>query len=301
VRRRRARQPSISLFSFQDIVTSVTAILILIVLILTLELVSRRCEQVAKDTALTKATLVNALAELKAVVEQLEAKSTAKKAEQVVIAAPTPTPAELQMLRNQLERAAEQAAAAKRIADESRRLAETAKKEIDSKQELEEITRELDRNSAKLASATSAMEEDNASERKRIEERESELAARTKSDTDLVFKRPADTTRQPWLLEVSDRGFEAVRLGTGESQLLGRDTSGNSPVASWLNSLSPAADYVLVLVRPSGVDAHASLSSLLTETGIPFGIDFIGEEQTVHDGSAQATTPSPAESRGSNK
>lgn len=66
-RRGRAREVAISLFSFQDIITSVTAIMILLVLILSLELVSRvPGRQVSAEDRQTAADLHRSLDRLQA-------------------------------------------------------------------------------------------------------------------------------------------------------------------------------------------------------------------------------------------
>jgi hypothetical protein len=41
-------------------------------------------------------------------------------------------------------------------------------------------------------------------------------------------------------------------------------------------------------VRPSGVDAVDDIRAGLEEAGVPFGIDFIGEDQVVRDGVGEA-------------
>ncbi len=62
--RRNRSRAAFSLFSFQDIITAVTAIVILLVLILTLELISRRQQVAAADPAIGREALDETIAAL---------------------------------------------------------------------------------------------------------------------------------------------------------------------------------------------------------------------------------------------
>jgi hypothetical protein len=59
-------------------------------------------------------------------------------------------------------------------------------------------------------------------------------------------------------------------------------------VSGWLAELDPKSDHALILVRPSGVGGVDDIRERLSDQGIPFGIDFIGEDQVVRDGIAEA-------------
>ena len=56
----RRKSVGVSLFSFQDIITSVTAIIILVLLLLTLELLFRKYGLAASDTVRTQVELIDA-------------------------------------------------------------------------------------------------------------------------------------------------------------------------------------------------------------------------------------------------
>ena len=45
-----------------------------------------------------------------------------------------------------------------------------------------------------------------------------------------------------------------------------------------LKPLSPAKDYVLFYIRPSGVDLYAKLKDLATDKGLQVGSDAVGEK-----------------------
>ena len=64
-----------------------------------------------------------------------------------------------------------------------------------------------------------------------------------------------------------------------------------SKALAWLKTLVPARDYVLILVRPSGVEAGLAVRAAIEAADIPFGMDFIGEGQVVRDGAAAKDDP----------
>lgn len=305
--RRRSNQPAISLFSFQDIVTSVTAILILLVLILTLELITQKYHEAAADPAATQATMVAAVAELEAVVQKL----TVQPMSRPVL--PATSLAEQsrdeRILRDQISWGAEQLHHAEQIHDAARERLEDSLAALERQQEIAvEQTRdlrdqaeaaaaarreaqrkaaELDAETARMAQEAADLERANAVQRQELEERRRELDDEPNPGSELVYKRPANKARQPWLLEVSDAGFAALRLGTGDVRRFGPGTGASSQFVRWIKDLAAGHDYVLILTRPSGLAAAQAAREALVARKVQFGIDFIGEDQTVHDGSVE--------------
>ena len=102
--RRRNNQPTISLFSFQDIITSVTAILILVVLILTLELISRKYDAAASDPETQKRVTSEAVAELEALVNRISNESASESQRVLGTAVPAIPESELRIMREQADR-----------------------------------------------------------------------------------------------------------------------------------------------------------------------------------------------------
>jgi len=285
--RRRSNQPSISLFSFQDIVTSVTAILILIVLILSLELISRKYEAAAGDPAAAKESAAGAVAELETLVNRLAAEASRETDSVAGPALPSIPDSELRTLRDQLERAATQVEDARRIHEKASNLAEESVTMLSREQLQSETVQEEEREAARLAEDAEMLTRENAAERTRLETQQREINGRPLPGPELVFRRPPGTARRSWLLETSDKGFAALQLGTGKSDSLGTDSGDASGLANWIATLEPAADYVLILARPSGIDPSGTAKQRLKAADIPHGIDFIGEDQGVHDGSIE--------------
>jgi hypothetical protein len=283
---RRSQQPSISLFSFQDIVTSVTAILILVVLILSLELITRKYVQAASDTAATTSTVVESVAELESLVSRLQAAQAQDDLTSLLTALPSASERDVRILRDQRERIVDQVADARRIRDEARRLAADAVRELQRQESLAGEMLEQEREADDITAEAHKISAANAEERERLDAKQKELKTRPRGETELVYHRPRDTSRQSWLLEVSDAGFVALRLGSGRPEPLGEGDAPGEKFTAWATRLTPANDYVLVLIRPSGIAAVASALERLQGLRIPHGTDYIGEAQEVHDGSA---------------
>src|SRR5690606_32383282 len=101
-----------------------------------------------------------------------------------------------------------------------------------------------------------------AEDRKRLEELKSrvveasENANEVKQANYLVFNRPPNTTKQPWLLDISGRKIVATALGqlSGEMAFDGTTESHARQFTTWSRHRSPERDYFCLLIRPSGID-----------------------------------------------
>ena len=291
---RRSQQPAISLFSFQDIVTSVTAILILIVLIMSLELITRKFTQAAGDVEATVVAIDQSVAEMEVLVNRLRAKVASDASVPAAGAALSRSDRDVRILRDQVERAAGQVADAQRVRDAARRMADAAAAELRHKESMAVEMLEQERHADEVAAEAEQLAAKNAEERSRLDAQLRDLKKRGGNTMDLVFRRPEDPSRQSWLLEVSEQGCVAVRLGSGQPEPLGASTGAGTPFASWFERLRSGGDYVLVLIRPSGIDAVGDVLRQLSERDVPHGKEFIGEEQPVHDGAAPAGQSSRA-------
>ena len=74
---RKKTSGAFSLFSFQDIITSVTAILILVMLLLTIELITKRRAKSASDPVATRQHLDAVLEELESTVTRMRREAIA--------------------------------------------------------------------------------------------------------------------------------------------------------------------------------------------------------------------------------
>jgi hypothetical protein len=273
-------------------------------LIMTLELIARKCREAAGSVVHVREGLATAVQELEALEERLrrlvpqsqspELRPTAAALEhdERVLAQQVEWSEERRDEAEQVRTAAEEFLAAARAelreaeraaADRAEELAAEAAATENRISRKEQATAELEGRAARLEKEAGELHQANAQKRDEVKRRAQEVDEMPSTGTELVFRRPADQGRQPWLLEISDAGFSVLRLGSGQVRRLGKESGPGSDFKNWAARLSAADDYVLILVRPSGVrladDAKESLQSL----SIPVGLDFIGEDQGVHD------------------
>lgn len=282
---RRKPAAAFSLFSFQDIVTSVTAILILVMLLLSVELVSRRRSESAANPAATRQNLMTTIERLETLAQALRDDVAARRSRSP---ARTPADAERHLARvlRELEASRRHLAESIGTRDAAARLRTEAEARAASRRsDAEEIVR-LERQAAEDAELTDRLEESNTKERERQEKRNREIADDSRAGTELVFNAPADANRRAWLVELSRDGINVVLLGGGRTEKFGGDTGATGAFFRWSAGLSPEGDYCLLLQRPSAADSLLeAVQTRLRDRGIRFGIDLIGEEQAVRDAS----------------
>jgi len=285
---RRKPAAAFSLFSFQDIVTSVTAILILVMLLLSVELISRRRSEAASDPAVTRRDMTSTVERLESQAatlrEDLAARRSRGPARTVAMAE-----RELARVREELEASRQHLAettVTRRAAGQL--LAEKEALAAAHAGDAEEITR-LEQESVEKRARADALEDANKKETERQEERTREIADGERAGTELVYNLPADFGRRAWLVELSRDGITALLLGSGRVERLGVDAGVGSRFAAWCGGLTPEGDYCLLLERPSAADQlRTNAEQRLNDRGIPFGIELVGEEQAVRDGTTQA-------------
>lgn len=286
--RRRSSGPAFSLFSFQDIITSVTAILILLVLILALELVARRHDEAAADQDASRSALRQSAAALEGLVAQLTTLVPTDETRPLAERTQSELERDVRVIEDQVRQAAAAAESAQAVEDRARALAAKAEAKLAGVQDLQDEVSRTREEAALLDDEADKLALDNAKEAERIAQRRDELSEQPTPGAELVFNAPKDSNSQAWIVEVSIDGLVVVKLGTNERRVLGAATGPGSAVDEWVAELVPDRDHALVLVRPSGIDGSGDIRGTLSEAGVSFGIDFIGEGQVVRDGMGEA-------------
>jgi hypothetical protein len=282
-RRGRSKDVAISLFSFQDIITSVTAIMILLVLILTLELVTREAiKGMAAEDRRVAQELRRSVAEMEKRLEQLRqeastaragasdaagfsAKETAEKTARAEREAK-----ELRDQINQLEMQLRNAQSTRRTAE-----GKLAASQTDDLEATAEQARTVDTRAAEMEAANRAERNRQGNEAKQV--REGTAAART-----LVFNAPPGSTLEPLLVEISKDGLVAVETdGASASNfswnLLGLPTG----FGEWLRARDTRKEYVVLILRPSGVDRYDATRDAVLSAGFDVGTELIGEQMSL--------------------
>lgn len=282
-RRGRSKDVAISLFSFQDIITSVTAIMILLVLILTLELVTREATKgMAAEDRRVAQELKRSVAEMESRVQALRHEASAARAaasdaagfsaketaEKTARAA-----SEAKDLQEQISQLEVQL----RSAQSTRRTAEgkLAASQTDAPETTAEQARAIDTRAAEMEAANLAERNRQGNEAKEV--REGTAAART-----LVFNAPPGSTLEPLLVEISKDGLVAVGAdgaspGRFTWNLLGLPTG----FGDWLKARDKRREYVVLILRPSGVDRYDATREAVVSAGFDVGTELIGEQMSL--------------------
>ena len=282
--RRRQAGNAFSLFAFQDIITSVTAIVILIMLILCIDFIQKKRTEAAASPAETIRQLEQQVRELEELASNLSLKLQNAIASPATISS-SALEEELAKLESKKNELTDRLAEVRRTFDKVTQLAKEAEErrsEIDSQQEL---IKQFQERIAKLSQENEDLAQSNSNEAERLKKRKQELTQTVRTSTELIYNPVNDGTTQ-WLVEISIDGVVAMKLGTGAPLNLGQSLIAGSPLSNWINTLNSSSDYCLLLRRPSADTTLAiDLEDKLQERSIQHGLDLVGEDQVVRDGS----------------
>jgi len=269
-RGKRHTSVGISLFAFQDIIISVTGVLILIVLLLVLELVNQPpLTQLQENLQQLSAEMQAELDFLSTEVEQLERiLEQDDQLVQLVIANP----------ESQLDRRLQQEE--QRLLGLETRIASLEAIEQNLSKEMTEQEQMLEQISQLQAEIAE------------LKQRQTELLERLSNIREHNAARYLTprgiNPEQAWLCEVNGSGLHLSLLEASEKPL-------HLPVRDWetdealafshlkaaLARLSPRARYVLFIVRPSGRFINDSLFISGKELNTEFGVEYVSEEHII--------------------
>lgn len=264
--RRGQNSTPISLFSFQDIITSVTGIMILVTLMMTLELVQRTMTSPAVQTAVVTSEVETRTQQMRQRIEELKGELERRRLASEVLQGIDP--------RNLAERLQEVERTAARVEQDVERIRTTA----------EQAERNHER----------AKQTQTETERKRQQQKtlEEQLAAaadeleQLKKTNRRIYNLDQGTAKKPWLIDVSARELRTAQVGVTAAPTVLR---GNSPVeliaqlSAWLAARDPATEYLVLLIRPSAAELYVALRGEVERQGFELGFDLLGEGQTVLD------------------
>jgi hypothetical protein len=267
--RRRKVGAAISLFAFQDIITSVSAILIFVTLLMTLDLLDRRPD--GGDAAQAAADdLRSAIAETTARRDALRARS--RQVQQKLHALTDASPDDL---RRKAELAEAEAAD---LDGQVRRLAGR----------VEQAGRRVEQAEARVGEA-----EDRRRELAALEEEAESLDGQVADEADgnrVYYNVVGGRPRAGWLVEVSRDRIAAAPLDR-EARPVVFDRGRSSGCAEFLAWVAGRGDYLLLAVRPGGGERFDAIADTLRASGHPFGYDPIAEDQEVFDPERGAFRP----------
>jgi hypothetical protein len=255
--RRRANASPMSLFSFQDIITATTGILILLALVLAISLITQGAPSVIETPAATDDRLNYRLA-LIAEIESMRNQST-----EIGDLAASLTSATPDEIRRKSAQAAESIKQLKLDVANARTTLTTLE---DQKKELEQ---EADRSAlkAKLDKLNEEIEQTNLKLK--------EITAENR-----VVYNFRNTNRTPWLVEIKGASIQAAKAGVASTPNSFRSASEFNRFAM---GLPDSERYFVLLIAPSGISKSEQIRDFLAEKNVDLGMDLIGENQQVLD------------------
>lgn len=273
--RRRSLQTGISLFAFQDIITSVSGILIVFTLILALD-IENATAPAQNASPVATATQERELTLLRERRDEL----TAEIKDQ----------AELIRQMNQLPNKDPK----QRRAEIQTRQQEIDEQQKETREKLAQLERNLNSRKASRADAETrlraAAKEDPseivnkriAGRKRAITELDAEIAA-AKTENRIVYSMPKGDPRTGWIVEVGRNGMAVGPIG---KETKPEQFTSEEAFLDWVSRLPRGESYVYFAVRPSGIKRFQSLESRLA--GQDYGFELVGEDQVVLDNESGA-------------
>ena len=266
---RRGRSgPTISLFSFQDIITSVTAIVTVIALLLALDLVQRKQAQSSDSSPAMAVVLMDRLEREEAKLARLLA--MAENSDELVREVAATSPAEL---RNEI---AERNSA---IADLERERAKLEKQQQQwQAREKERLADQFDLEPLK-ADLAKTIEGIEALEQQRADER---------AENRTIFTLPRGMQKEGWLAVIDSKQIAVAPLGRAAKPTIfvatGITLFGSSAAENfgkWVAEQNLSSAYFLLLIRPGGATGFDQLRDILEKKQVSHGFDLINADQTI--------------------
>ncbi len=266
--KRRSTQAAFSLFSFQDIITSITGIMILITLILAVELITRTLNAPPVQTAQQIETTEMSVKELQKDIANYRQKLEAKHDSYEDL--PSLDRSELERISKGLQ------ASAQRLHRDTRALRkkQTAKQKLLESSELQE------------SQGREVKEKELAKLKQQIAELEQQLAKLNKSNR--VFFQTGVQGKTMWLIEVTTAGFAVAEIGVKSAPSLFTTVGA---LVNWLASLDVNSTAIYLTVKPSGVKNFELCKEEIEQRKFEIGFQVMGENQQVIDPQIGAGVP----------
>lgn len=258
-RRHKSDSAPITLFSFQDIITTLSGIMIFLTLLLAIEIASRR-EAVSQTPAKPIKNIESTLTELRKRVTTLRDESE-RKAKQV---AQSTDP------RQAIARADETIRAKKKLHDLVRDQDELRKESERQEQILLKM-----REQAKTS----------ASEQSELETKANQLnsaLAKAAQDRGIAFIPEAGSAKTPLIVECSGNTIRTGFITRDQTPITFPATEvGRKSFMEYAESRSSSEEYFLFLLKPSSRDDGIVMAEALRKKGFDVGYDALEEDRTV--------------------
>ncbi|MCA9124125.1 MAG: hypothetical protein H6822_30330 [Planctomycetaceae bacterium] len=258
-----------SLFAFQDIITSVTGIMILVTLILALELVqqmesspSQRTKEVVQDIN----AAVTSVTELDAAVARNQARI-----------------AELQDRLTQ---------GASRIGDVAGFDQRAVQQDVSDMEQMDDrLAKELQELAAQVEQTTHQQKKLNEERDQKVDpeavqkklddlKKKKEDLEKLKSSNRIIFNPTEGDAKVPWLVEITGTSISVAKTGVTAPPTI---HATGAAFAAWAQQLDKSRDYFVLLVKPDGIENYELVRASITRMGFDVGFDLLNSDQNAID------------------
>lgn len=262
--RRKTSNP-ISLFSFQDIITSVTGIMILVTLLIALELSQRALDSPRIQTTIVSKQLETAVAEAEEEIRELESQLAERDTKLQELAAYDRRRilAESVDANRQIEQLeAETIRLASQGEDAQKRKAEMQSREQAKQQDIE-LVEELNRKCAEL--------------REQIE--------KLQASNRIIYNPAQGTSKTAWLVELTGQAIRIAPMGriAPPVEFIAPPGQALADFRKWSAGRDNRSEYFVLLIKSSGIELFDQLQDELAKRGFDIGYDVVDEQVTVID------------------
>jgi len=269
-------QTAVSLFAFQDIITGITAIVLLITLLLMIELIARKTFSQLQSVSPETIGLLDVVEEMACnepfsvtkLSNSLNTKTTESEVKQRV-----------QILEENIKELKVRKKDSLETLEDTRQQLSSIRSihqdELSKKKQTDELVRRIQKNQSRLNKLQS--------ESQALSNKKAKLevtAGAPAGPPILSFYNIEGNSKKSWLLILSEERIVINSL-IGKKEFTWADKSSTRQFARWINRNRSNVEHCVVLVRPSGITKYEDIWKILTKENIPIGTEAIGETQNV--------------------
>lgn len=258
MRHRRTHESPFSLFAFQDIITSVTGVVILVTLLITLALITRELQTLDTQSLNVAEDITPVLFATQQEIDTLQARI--EKDTETISALADISASQVRRELHELQLRIDSVVIQnKSLRDQLRRTVNHLAKWKSREREVDE-TREL-------------LESLEVDLQTLLQKREELL-----KDNSLIYNPQQASGKAAWLVDIDGHTLRVSRLRAADTTQVFENTSA---FLRWAKERDRSAEYFVLMVRPAGIVNYRRIYIALTESNYDLGIDLIGQDHTV--------------------